>query len=446
MAAVVTVSADEAQDSSDKVGTMTVVYLRDNGTGDGSDYANAVGTLEDAYMMLDLSKDCTIVVCDVFTQINSTFSIGKENAYTGSVTITSCYGGYDYRTIGAKFEFDPFRFLCWGATTFEYINFHTPGTNMLVVGQHNPVKLGHEVSISGDQMTGGSVAKSFCILGGYQKQRNEQDPAVPSMEDNRDTNITVLSGQYLYLVPFSRQVGGNTYMGTAHVKIGGTADVSVLHGSAIGSNTEIGDVEIELTDKASISSFYGCTETGIMAKSFTFIWKSGEIKTRFQWECEFSTAADITYSGSTTIKASADIKADASYTTIATLFDNVAAVDKDAAYTAPANPNSAKPGDDILKAPTTTVTPTPPAVTDPEDTTPETSGSEKPAESKPVTEKETKPVFTRAPRDEETTTPGGAQSDAEGGNGMLIGIIAAVAGVAVAVVVVVIVVTKKKKA
>ena len=46
MAAVMTVSADTA-DSTDKIGTMTVVYLRDNGTGDGSDYANAVSTLED---------------------------------------------------------------------------------------------------------------------------------------------------------------------------------------------------------------------------------------------------------------------------------------------------------------------------------------------------------------------------------------------------------------
>lgn len=223
LAAVMCVCASaDTPDSSDKVGKMTVVYLRDNGTGDGSDYANAVGTLEDAYMMLDLSKDCTIVVCDVYTQVNSTFSIGKENEYKGSVTFTSCYGGYDYRKTGAKFEFDPFRFLCWGETKFEYIEFHTTGTNMLVVAQHNPVTVGDEVKISGDQMTGGSVAKAFCIVGGYQKQRNESDPAVPPMEDNRDTHITVMSGEFVYIVPFSRQVGGNTYMGTAHVKIAAT--------------------------------------------------------------------------------------------------------------------------------------------------------------------------------------------------------------------------------
>ena len=449
MAAVMTVSAAETTDSSDKVGKMTVVYLRDNGTGDGSDYANAVGTLEDAYMMLDLSKDCTIVVCDVFTQINSTFSIGQQNAYTGSVTITSCYGGYDYRTIGAKFEFDPFRWLCWGETRFEYIEFHTPGTNLLVVGQHNPVTVGEGVKISGDSMTGGSVAKSFCILGGWQKQRNEQDPVVPPMEDNRDTNITVMSGQYIYIIPFSRQVGGNTYMGTAHIKIGGNADVSVLHGTAVGANTEVGNVEIELTDNATIGSFYGATETGIKAKNITFNWKSGTIKTRFQWECEFSTAADITTS-ETTLNVSADVKNAANYTTIATLFDKIGSVEKDAAYNAPANPNTKKPGDDILKAPTTTKTPAAPSVIDPVVTTPTEDNAQDttPAETKPVTEKETKPAFTRAPRDEQTNAPGennnGGDGATGGGNGALIGIIAAVAGLAVVAVVVVVVIKKKK--
>jgi hypothetical protein len=234
-------------------------------------------------------------------------------------------------------------------------------------------------------------------------------------------------------------------MGTAHVKIGGNAEVSVLHGTAVGSNTEVGNVEIEITDNATVSSFYGATEAGIKAKSITFNWKSGSFTTRFEWLCSFSSNPELTVEGDTTLNASAAVKADAMYTSIATQFDKIGNVDKDAAYVAPANPNTAKPGDDILKAPTTTKTPAPPATTDPEDTTPDTSGSEKPAETTPVTEKETKPVFTRAPRDEVTTTPGGAQSDTEGGNGMLIGIIAAVAVVAVAAVVVVIVVTKKKK-
>ena len=44
-------------------GNKTVVYLKDDGAGDGSSASSPVGTLADAYGALDLSKDCTIVVC-----------------------------------------------------------------------------------------------------------------------------------------------------------------------------------------------------------------------------------------------------------------------------------------------------------------------------------------------------------------------------------------------
>ena len=44
----------------------TVVYLKDDGKGDGSSPENAVSDLFDAYDALDLSKDCTVVVCGAY--------------------------------------------------------------------------------------------------------------------------------------------------------------------------------------------------------------------------------------------------------------------------------------------------------------------------------------------------------------------------------------------
>ena len=448
-AMTMTVAADEPADSSDKIGKMTVVYLRDNGTGDGSDYANAVGTLEDAYMMLDLSKDCTIVVCDKFTQINPDFNIGEENKYTGKVTITSCYGGYDYRTIGAKFEFDPFRFHCWGETAFEYIEFYTPKTNMLVFGQHNPVTVGEEVKISGDQMTGGTVAKAFCIVGGWQKPRTNSTAVVP-MEDNRDTNITVMSGEFIYIIPFSRELGGNTYMGTAHVKVGGNAKVSVLHGTAVGTNTFVGNLDLEITDNAYIKNFYGSTNPGVVVKSVNMNWKSGTIDA-FYWECPYtSSASELSVEGTTTLNSSDSVKALAGYAKIATLFDSVGKVAQDAAYAPEANPNTQKPGNDILKAPTTTKTPTPPAVIDPDDTDPADTEPNQPVFTRPADDDDDQPVFTRAPRDSgEASTPGDSAAtggdNADGGNNTIIIIIAAAAGVAVIGAVTVILLLKKKR-
>ena len=100
----------------------TVVYLKDDGKGDGSSPENAVSDLFDAYDALDLSKDCTVVVCGPFLQ-EFEFSYGEE--YAGSVTFTSVYGGVDYRKSGAVYQANQepaCRFVCWGETTFEQID------------------------------------------------------------------------------------------------------------------------------------------------------------------------------------------------------------------------------------------------------------------------------------------------------------------------------------
>ena len=435
------VGADEIPDSSDKIGTMTVVYLRDGGTGDGHDYANAVGTLEDAYMMLDLSKDCTIVVCDVYTQISPRFTIGTP--YTGSVTVTSCYGGYDYRKIGAKFEFDPFRYVCWGATTFRNIDFECSSTNMLVVGQHNPVTVAEGVTMKGTGMTGGSIAKSFCILGGY--QNNQDDP--PAQSD-KDTNITVLSGEFIYIVPFSREVDGCSYTGTAHIKIGGTAKVSVLHGSvAYPNGSVVGDVEVEITGNSSIKNFYGVTQD-TTANSYTFNWKSGTIE-NFYWICPNTASKQLIVEGKTKLNASPSVKAQDNYTTISGEFDLLGNVEEDGKYVVPTNPDTKTPGDDILKAPVNSKTPLPPELDIPPelDYTPPVEEDDSKGDSS-QTDKTTKPAFTKAPQNDKNPD-GSVQSDASADGGTnnipIIIIISVAAAVVIAVVVIVIVKSKGKK-
>ena len=90
----------------------------------------------DAYNALDLSKDCTVVIIGRYTQFDH-FVYGID--YTGSVTLTSVYGGVDYRESGASFEFVPGRFVLFGKTTFENIDCKALGTNLLIVAQHHAV-------------------------------------------------------------------------------------------------------------------------------------------------------------------------------------------------------------------------------------------------------------------------------------------------------------------
>ena len=89
-----------------------------------------------AYDALDLSKDCTIVVCGEFTQAKS---FNHTANFTGSVTLTSVYDGVDYRKNGAAIVSPGARFVCNGKTIFKDIDFRLTGKYYCVVAQHNPL-------------------------------------------------------------------------------------------------------------------------------------------------------------------------------------------------------------------------------------------------------------------------------------------------------------------
>ena len=192
----------------------TVVYLKDKGTGDGSSSASPVGTLKDAFDALDLTQDCTVVICGPFTQ-NANFKYSGKD-YSGSVTFTSVYGGRDHaKTSGAVLKVGAVQFACSGKTEFCDIKIEVTGSNFSLIGRHHPVKMGENVTVSGSKLKGGNTSNSFCIYGG--SYSGYGDPATSA----KDTSITVLSGANYYLVPFTRGIKANC-SGTAFIKVGGT--------------------------------------------------------------------------------------------------------------------------------------------------------------------------------------------------------------------------------
>ncbi len=304
----------------EKVGTLTTVYLADGGTGDGKTPASPVGSLDDAYASLDLAKDCKIVLVGTFTQ-SANFSYGKD--YTGSVTITAADGGTDYRKSGAAWNFNTARFVLSGATTFENIDFKALDRGLLVVAQHHPIKLGEGVTVTGGKLSGGTIANSFAILGGYQKNQDN-----PPLASDADTNITVLSGSKIYIVAFSREILGE-YTGTAHIKIGGNADVSVLHTSAAyPDGVKVGKTEVEVTDNARIRTLYGTTQVTTQ-DALTVIWRSGSIN-KCEILCAATPKARIDYKNGKVLKASDTARAESNFDTISAQFDKTVAVGEDA--------------------------------------------------------------------------------------------------------------------
>ena len=298
----------------------TLVYLKDGGTGDGSSAARAVGTLLDAYEALDLTKDCTVVICGTFTTPKENYTY--PGSFDGSVTFTSVYGGVDYRTGGAQYVFRPY---CYGSaceTKFENINMVSGGTGsnggVVFVAQHHPFTVGEGVSVTGgDNLTGSTIATSLTIIGGYYTKVGE-----PKLNDSRDVSITVLSGSKLYILAVNRGIAG-TYTGTANIHIGGSAQVSTVNASAANiDGSVIGDVKLTLTDNASIGNFYGSTQT-MTVGSFTLDWQSGSIN-KFYWDCPYmKPVGKVTYTNGTTLLASETAKQAANYAEIAAMFKTV---------------------------------------------------------------------------------------------------------------------------
>ena len=127
------------------------MFVAGGGTGDGSSADSPLGSLTKAMDLLDLSEDCTIVICGTFTQsVNWVYY--DKSMYDGSVTYTSVYDGVDYReTNGATYQFTQVRFYCYGDTRFENITFESIKSNLLVIAQHNPVTVGEGVVMKGRQ-------------------------------------------------------------------------------------------------------------------------------------------------------------------------------------------------------------------------------------------------------------------------------------------------------
>ena len=259
-------------------GSLQVVYLNDDGTGDGSAPDKAVASLTDAFSALDLSKDCTIVINGPYTQAE-TFTWLEE--YTGTVTITSVYGGVDYRqTANANWGVMGVRYVMWGKTIFKDVTFDLIQNFYLVIAQCHELIVDHGtemISMNEDiGWTGLKFANAFSVLGGFQ---NAQDD--PPLECDKPVNLTFRSGKKILVGAYNRQVEGGNHSGKATIVIEGDAQVSKLYTVSVNkSNLMCGDVEITVKDQATMDILYGCVASndGVVANSLTVNWLGGNMR------------------------------------------------------------------------------------------------------------------------------------------------------------------------
>ena len=290
---------------------QTVVFLKDAGadTNDGTSADKAVQTWDKAYDLLDLTKDCTIVVCGptklgafrsgYYDNANKVFILEPGTEYTGSVTITSVYDGVDYATTaGAKISTEDGVTSFYGTTVIDKISIEHTGKAFKIFVQGHEFTIGKDVKMTftNAQLTGASFTSAVAILGGFQTNFNPE-----GHDHTRDTHINLLSGERYFVVAFNR-VYNNTKYGNSHcdgsttgtlfnplihtgdtyINVEGDAKVNTLvYANERGNNVQAGDVVITVKDNAEIGSLCGQGSTGwtaVSVNSLTVNWQGGVIK------------------------------------------------------------------------------------------------------------------------------------------------------------------------
>ena len=306
-------------------GTATVVYLNGkdgDDSNDGHDSTTAVKMLNKAYNLLDPEKDGTIVLCGPFTQ-----DVHFARSHSAkSITITSVYGGVDYRESGAVYKTAKnARFGLADDTTFENINFESSdGTSFLLVGQHHNLTIGEGVTMN--NFVGTSDSKAFWIVGGCQwgfgggpTNTTYTTDALKALMQ-KPTNVTVLSGSNMIVVGGPRGNNGTSDNriagGDIHVTIGGSAEVTRLDAAGSGSKyTDVGNVKVEVIG-GTVTNLYGSQTNNMTAKSLTLLWTGGKVGS---FSLTATNGTKLTPKGDVTLEATEAVQNDtkSGYATIA---------------------------------------------------------------------------------------------------------------------------------
>ncbi|MBQ7010570.1 MAG: hypothetical protein IJN63_02595, partial [Clostridia bacterium] len=299
----------------------TVVFVKDDGTGDGSSPENAAPTLMDAYNYLDLSKDCTVVICGPCT-LWEAFDYGAP--YEGSVTITSVYNGIDWRAANDAVLQVMYINIVWrGDTTLSYMDLECISDKGVHIDcQFNDFTIDYGVNIIGDHLSGLTDSSSIFVVGGYQSGKGEYVAGESPLD--RDVNLKFYSGYNILVNIWSRGVSNETYTGKATVLFSGTSEGSVFVAGLKTSGCTFGDTDLIIEDEALVYNIYGTASVDANEKSFDCYWYGGELLT-----CIDSYRNDgkfITFLEGRKLYASDAAKQGAVYDEISAWFDTVESV------------------------------------------------------------------------------------------------------------------------
>ncbi len=211
--------------------------------GNGLTPETPVSSIAKAYAFL-IGNGGTFVVCDEVTM--GTAIVAPE--HTGSLTVTSVYGGVDYREIGAKLVYPTSTgWHIGGETIFENLTLDID-TTAVISGAFHPLTFDEGIEVINDYVD--ADGNGLFLIGGHNNSTN----ALAEYPD--DTSVTVRSGHIRCIIGFSRYCGARVHTGTAHINVEGDAYVRYIFGGATQGSATAKDTIITVADRAIVENIY----------------------------------------------------------------------------------------------------------------------------------------------------------------------------------------------
>lgn len=237
--------------------TQTAAFVRDGGTGNGSSPENAAPTLADAYAMLP--DGGTIVLCGKVSVTENTAMPTANKAYT----LTSVYGGVDYRTSGAVLSLAG-NVGFYAPTTLEKLSIRAEKSPIWISFNGNTAHIGRDVTCdlapnatTYPSLVGGTRRSDFAISGanltvesGSWHQVYGANTAAADFP-NLQTTMTVTGGDF-YSRVCAMGAGNQTGEGVLTVR-GGNFYGGVYGLASLAAETFDGKIRINLAG----GNFYG---------------------------------------------------------------------------------------------------------------------------------------------------------------------------------------------
>ena len=223
---------------------LDVVFVSGNGSGDGASPSSPISDINAAYTLLGEDGGTVVFVGEYTTSATVDFP-----QHTAKVTLTSVYGGVDYRVnADASIRYTGTGFIKLnGPTEIDGLTVKLDKSSAGFVANFHSLTIGYDFAVVN---TDGTTAYRMYLVGG---QNGEEKGG--ALADAATNEIRVFGGKFIMVSAFSRSIALE-HRGTVTVTIGGTADVRDLYFGALSTGAKGGTSIVNLGENAKVTNAY----------------------------------------------------------------------------------------------------------------------------------------------------------------------------------------------